>query len=544
VTRDAVLLCAGALACAALALGLAGRGLECPGLNYDEVIQAEPALWFLRAEASPPEVPGARSVTLFGRPFPWLTQPYMGALKSQLLLPVFAFADADAHSLRLATLALALAGLACAMAFARRAFDLPTALLLGLLLAVDPSFLFTSRHDWGSFAAGFLLRSLALLLLLDGWQRRSAARLCAGGVCAGLSIYNKIDSAVPVLALGAALAAAWPGCLRLLRERRCEAGVALAGLALGSSPVWLRALRVFEAARHAAFAHDPGEPAEKLSALVHTLDGSYFERLMRAGGSFERLAEQSAATATPFLALFALASLALAWWVARDRREGRDARALRFALLAALFCLAAMLAVPRAIRIHHVLNAWPFPQLVVALAAREAWRRAGAQRIWARAGVALALGAALVGALRADVATLDSMRSSCGHGRWSDALARLAPELAREHARAVCLDWGFAGPLRFAQPGLRIDEAVWRLRAKQPPALTGDANDVYLFFQRDYQVYPYGLALAQALTALPPGAATLTRHADRAGETAFVSLRFAGPHRLVYRDGRFQVELR
>ena len=40
-----------ALVCAALALGVALRDLDCPGLYYDEVIQAEPALWFLHAGA-------------------------------------------------------------------------------------------------------------------------------------------------------------------------------------------------------------------------------------------------------------------------------------------------------------------------------------------------------------------------------------------------------------------------------------------------------------------------------------------------------------
>jgi hypothetical protein len=417
--------------------------------------------------------------------------------------------------------------------------------LCGALLALDPSFLFASRHDWGSFSLGFLLRSLALLFLLSGWRARSAAQLLAGGLCAGLAIYNKIDAAVPLAAAGLALVLAAPGWLRELRGRGAQLAAAACGLLLGAAPMLAGVLPALAAARAAAAAGAArsGELAEKWSALRTTLDGSYFERLMRAGGSFERLAEPSAATATPFLALFAVACLALAVFVALDWRRGRPARALRFALLAALLTLAGMLATPRAVRIHHYLNAWPFPQLVVALAVREAWRRFEGRRA-ARAGVALALGAALFGALRADLATLDALRASCGKGRWSDALARLAPELAREGARVVCLDWGFAGPLRMASRELAVDEPVWRLRHPQPQVLEGDAASVYLLYERDYAVYPFGAALLAAIAELPPGAATLGRHVDRQGDTAFLSLRFAGPHRLVYRGGRFEVELR
>src|SRR5262249_4787711 len=160
-----------------LAFGIAARDLGCPGVYYDEVIQAEPALWFLRAETSPPEVPGARHVQVLGRPLPWMTQPYMGALKSLVLVPVLAWTGPDTRALRAATVAIALAGLWCAMAFTALCFDRPTAALVGMLLATDPSLLFTSRHDWGSFAIGFLLRCAAALALVSGWRMRSTRRL-------------------------------------------------------------------------------------------------------------------------------------------------------------------------------------------------------------------------------------------------------------------------------------------------------------------------------------------------------------------------------
>ncbi len=78
-----------AVLCLAVLL-LGGRQLDAPGLYYDEVIQATPASEFLREGGEPLSIPGAHNSWLFGGWFPLMTQPYMGALKSQLLIPGFA----------------------------------------------------------------------------------------------------------------------------------------------------------------------------------------------------------------------------------------------------------------------------------------------------------------------------------------------------------------------------------------------------------------------------------------------------------------------
>ncbi|HVN36947.1 MAG TPA: glycosyltransferase family 39 protein [Myxococcota bacterium] len=543
VTSDGVRFAVAALACAALALAIAARDLASPGLYYDEVIQAEPALWFLRGDLAPPEVPGASHVMLLGHPFPLFTQPYMGALKSQVLVPVLALAGPDVRALRFATLAAAVAGLVLAMAATRMAFDLPTAALLGALLAVDPSFLFTSRHDWGSFALGFVLRNAAALALLTGWRARSRLALFAGGACAGLAVYNKIDAAIPIAAAAAALALASPPLRRELAARRDAWIAALAGALLAASPVLVHALSVLAMARVTArgAVSGAGEWTEKWHAHLAALDGSYFARLLHAGGSFTQMGDVVGAPATFFPALFAVSGAGLALWLARERR-GTVWAAQRFAVLAALFTQAGMLLLPHAVRIHHVLNVWPLPQLVVAVAVREAWRRAGAASVALRGALALGFVAALAAAVRIDVQTLDFMRATGGKGLWSDALERLAPELSG--ARLVALDWGFAGPLRFADPSLRVDEPIWGMRGRHPSALEGDDTSVYLLHERPLAVFPFGAALLDAVAALPVGSARVEPHLDRDGDTAFVTLRFAGPHRLLYRGGRFEVQLR
>ena len=391
-SRDRALAFAAALVCAALALALGARSLDVPGLYYDEVIQAEPALWFVRGEAEPPEVPGALSVPLFGRPFPVMTQPYMGALKSQLLIPLFAVRAPSAEALRLATLAVAVAGLVCALLFVARIYGAGSAWLFGLLLAVDPSFLFIGRHDWGSFSLGLLLRSAAALALWSGWTARSSARLFLGGLCAGLAVYNKIDAAAALAAAAAALACVLPEPLRALRERSAGLALAAAGALLGAAPLVWRALPALAMTRRAvdASASASGEWSEKWSALAAVLDGSYFARLILAGGSFERMAGVEGAPATALTGLFLLCCSGLGLWLLQERRNGRRHPAHAFALLAALFTLAALLATPRAIRVHHFMNAWPLPQLVVAVTLAGAWRLAGPRRV-ARGAVALLL---------------------------------------------------------------------------------------------------------------------------------------------------------
>jgi hypothetical protein len=530
-------------ACSAVALGIAARDLDVPGLYYDEGIQVEPALWFLRAEQAPPEIPGMRSVDVFGRPLPWLTQAYMGALKSQVFVPVLAVAPPSARVVRLATLAIALAGLAFAMAFARQAFDVPTAALTGALLAVDPSFLFTARHDWGSFALGFLLRSASAWALLSGWRAGSARRLFAGGVFAGLAVYNKVDAGLPLAAGAVALLIAVPHPFRELGSRPRSLAAFAGGGLLGAAPLLIRLMPVLALTRFAAGGGAGGGADRTWSGrwqtLVSSLDGSYFQRLLAEGGAFDRLGEAPSGVGTPFALVLLLGALALAGWLAGDLARGRRRPAESFALLAALFTLAGSLLLPFDLRIHHVLNAWPLPQLVVALAVREAWRRFASPL--ARGALAVAFGAILVFGVRADFATLEAMRATGGKGLWSDAVVRLVPDWVGQ--RVVCLDWGFAIPLRLAAPGLGVDDAIWRLRGGARQTLAGDEHSVYLLHDRDHAVFPFGAQLLDAVKTAPPGAVRVVRHPDRSGDPAFVSVRFAGPHRLHYGGGRLRVEL-
>jgi predicted membrane-bound mannosyltransferase len=287
--RESLGFALGLVAVIAVAAALGLRDLGAPGLYYDEAIQAVPAAEFVRASERPFELPGTRNARIAGRWFPVFTQPYMGALKSQLLIPVFAVFGASVGSLRAATFGFGVLGLALAMLFARSLLGTPIALLGGLLLAVDPAFLFVSRHDWGSFALGLACRCGGLWLAVGGFERRSAARLAGAGIALGLGVFNKIDVGAFLAAAACAIALVAPRALgERLRRRPGEIGLLAAGLVLGAAPVlwslW-KTLGVVERAfrKKAGLA---GDLPEKLTTWSTLFDGSHFERLMLAGGRF------------------------------------------------------------------------------------------------------------------------------------------------------------------------------------------------------------------------------------------------------------------
>jgi hypothetical protein len=542
----------GFAAVAALSAWLALRDLDVPGLYYDEAIQAVAAAEFLREGGRPLQIPGAKNVWLGGGWFPVLTQPYMGALKSQLLIPVFASFDASVVVLRATTFGWGLVGCLFATLFAARILGAPVALAMAALLALDPSFLFVSRHDWGSFALGLACRCAGLWLAALGLARRRPAWLAAAGLAFGLGLYNKIDLA-PVLATTAsALVLCQPrAALRAIRERSRELAAFGAGLALGVAPLVAAGLR--GAAAVGSVAGDlrlAADLPEKLSTWRTLLDGSYFHRLMLAGGSFEALPDVQGAASGVFGPALAASTLVLAGCLVARRPWQERERALAFVLASLALGIAGLLLLPRAVRIHHALGVTPFPQLVVAAAAVELWRaranRPPAVTRTARRGMAaIGLAAVLAGHLWVDLRTLAEIRASGGRGRWSDALVAWAPELAADPATTVVsLDWGFDAPLRLVSPRLDLREPFWSLLgpARSGMRLEGTPRSVYLVQPPGLRVFDLGQQLLAAVARLPEGAAVIRTHADRSGQPAFLSVHVARPHRLVYRE-RLEVEL-
>ncbi len=541
------------LALALVVVATAAPRTDAPGLYYDEAFLGQQAKDFFEPERGLAHPGSTREVELFGRPFPLRNAVYLGALKSQLLIPAFALFGTDVAVLRLATLATSLVALLCAMLWAERALGGPTAILGGVLVASDPAWWFLSLHEWGPFTTLLLCRAAGGLLVAGGFARRSAGAIAAGGVCLGLGIYARADFLVVILGTAVAFALVRPDLVReALRERPRLLAVLAVSLAAGAAPMLAFAGDLFATSASPVLGRR-GDLAEKLRVLWSLLDGSHFHRLMQVGGRFDRMFEVVAPAGLFGAVLVTCAALAVVRGVVRWRRR-EPLGPLDFLCLATALVSAGTLVLPGAVRAHHLLNALPFPHLLVAELGVRAWRgspRAGATRFVARAALALA-GLALVGANAALVgSTYALVEATGGRGRWTDALRAPAAELeADPSGRGVSLDWGFHEPLLFLTHRAELVEPFWGIREAVRVArawrFPGRAGDVYFVHDREYDLFGFGpgfLAAARAVGRRHPEALEIRVHRDREGGVAFHSVRFASDHRITYAK-EFRIRLR
>ena len=539
------------LALALVVFAIAAPRTDAPGLYYDEAFLGQQAKDFFEPERGLAHPGSTREVELFGRPFPLRNAVYLGATKSQLLIPAFALFGTDVAVLRLATLATSLAALLCAMLWAGRALGAPSAILGGVLVASDPAWWFLSLHEWGPFTTLFVCRAAGFLLVAAGWTRRSPGAVAAGGVCLGLGVYTRADFLVVVAGTALAFGLVRPDLVReALRERRRLLAVLAAALAVGAAPMLLSAADLFATSASPVLGRR-GDLVEKLRVLWSLLDGSHFHRLMQVGGRFDRMFEVEAPAGLFGVALLACAGLVAARGVVRWRSR-EPLEPLDFLLLAAALVTVGTLVLPGAVRAHHLLNALPFPHFLVAELGVRAWRSIPpASRIGARAALALA-GVALVGANAELVrSTYALVEATGGRGRWTDALREPAAELEADRSRrGVSLDWGFHEPLLFLTHRAKLVEPFWGIREAVRAAgawrFPGSAGDVYFVHEREYDLFGFGpgfLAAARAVGERRPDALEIRTHRDREGGVAFHSVRFARDHEITY-ERAFRIRLR
>ena len=487
-----------------------------------------------------------RSVSILGRPFPLRNAVYLGSLKSQLLIPAFAALGATVPVLRLSTLAIGLLGVLCAMLWARRLLGDSGAILAGVLLVADPSWLFFSLYEWGPFTSGLLCRSAGLLLVTAGWSERRSGALVAGALLLGLGVYNRADSALIVAAAALGLLVARPATLgEALGERRREAVLAAIALAGGALPMLISVQELFASGASSVFA-ERGGIGERFRVLVNVLDGSQFHRVLEVGGRFH-LAGAVSAPWTPF-GLLVLLSLGMLAVVALQRlRAGRPTGVEGFLVTSTLAVALGTALLPGAVRAHHHLNVLPFAHLLVAAAGLRLWRGGALLRVAAVAGVALVL----VADAHAIARTWALAERTGGRGRWSSALHELAREAEqRGDVRVTSLDWGLHEPLVFLTRRPELSQPIWRmgdaLRRRGEWSSLGRAGDLYLLHDETYDLFRIGprfLREARRLESVAPDAVEIRTHRDRDGSTAFLSVRLLRDHRVVLRRSGFRIEL-
>ena len=446
---------------AAFIFVLGWQNLSSPGLFYDEAIYGGLPKDFLTGNAGP-HMPGVSTTEIFGGPFPIFVQPYLGALKCWLLIPIFKIFGSTLAVLRAANLFFSATALLIFMLWTRRLLGLVEALLAGLLLALDPAFFFLGVLDWGSLLPSLLCRFAGFFLVLLAWRRQQACWALAAGVVLGLGFFNKIDFGV--LLAGTALAAACvysKSFIALFRSRPRIILSAMLGFLIGAGPV----LAIFRVILHTVFSknapHNPGELVEKLHTLRAMYDGSYFYRLMDVGGVFDKMYQAPSPVWTPFGIVVVIAALVLLADVIFSAKENPARRTKIFLLLSAAFVTLGVLILPGAVRIHHTTLVYPFPHLLIAAAGAALWQHPW--KMFVRRRIACGLLAAwlllLVASQFSAIArTQRLIRETGGRGWWSNALVEFSNEAKKRPGLVVSsLDWGFNEQLEFLADGPRLD---------------------------------------------------------------------------------------
>ncbi|MEI8289237.1 MAG: glycosyltransferase family 39 protein [Verrucomicrobiota bacterium] len=515
------------LALALVLLWLGGMTATSLGCNYDEAIFAGMAKDFTTGEVHGHHMPGSGTMTLWNRPFPVWTQPYLGAVKSWQLIPLFTFFDPGVFVTRLSNLSWALVGLLCLMLWVWKLFGLAEAVGSGLLLALDPSFFFLGLLDWGAFVPSFVCRCAGFFFVLLAWRSRKSRYAFLAGAVLGLGFFNKVDFAVVLggVTLAALCAYAKPA-LNFIRTRPRLVAVVAIGFLIGAGPMTVMSLRMlkFTVANNAPV--NPGELAEKWGAFTAMYDGSYFHRLMAAGGMFGKMQQLTPPVWTPLGAVL-IAALIVLFWQAVRLPAGSDARRGRIFLLTALaLTTLGVFLLPRAVRIYHAVLSAPFAHIIIVVAGVSLWRKCSeAGRNYVRPAIAMVFTALLVAQILAVGRTERLICRTHGRGWWSDAQDKFAAAVKdRADLTLVSLDWGFHESLLFLTDKPTLVEPFWTLTGADPASLPQATNYVYLVHPPEYSLSPFGETFLEFARGNPR--AKIADWRDREGRIVFHTVRF------------------
>jgi hypothetical protein len=510
-------------------VSLAKENLSVPGLYYDEAVFAGMAKDFVTGQVHGEHMPDTQAITVLGRPFPVFIQTYLGALKSWMLIPAFQIFGSSMSVLRSTELFWALIALFFFMLGTWRWLGLATALIAGPLLALDPTYFFLGVLDWGAAVPSFLCRCGAFYLAVLWWRNRQTRYAFLASAFAGLGFFNKIDFAVLLIGVGVAgLCCYSKQILALFRARSSAAALCSLGFLIGAGPMLFKVPQILMLAVSGPHSNAPGELSTKLHVMMSMYDGSYFYRLMSAGGLFERMFEISPAAKTDFgLALFIACGVFVALRI-RLRESDNKPRAITFLILATLLIALGVILLPSAVRIHHAVLVFPLPHLIVGVVVAAVWEklpRSAILELLKRGLICAAILALLFSQWRAIFKTEQVIRETGGSGPWSDALNAFCREIRdRSDLTIASLDWGFNEQLMFLTDGPRLEEPFWNFNRTLPPLPT-DTHYIFLVHPPEYSVLKYDVAYLNSVRSSGQDV-DVRPYFDRQNQVAFYTIQF------------------
>ncbi|MCP4167475.1 MAG: glycosyltransferase family 39 protein [Chloroflexi bacterium] len=437
--------------------------IDLPGPNYDEAVEAKAAVQLVRG--LPVEAHRDSTLTLWGKRFPLMIVDYVGALNTYGLLVLFELGGVSVAAMRLWPLLIGALILWLTYRLAWEVAGLRVGLIVALLLAVHPSFIFFSRQ--GIYVTNTTVAfSLAILLAL--WQLLKTGRMRWWYLLvflAGFGLWAKFIMLWPLLATAVLAPLVWIfrrhfglepaegfGPRQLIRPGALV--LALLLFLIGLSPFLL-----FNWQTGATFDHFLGTLSQSYYGIENTnylenlairwgqigdyLKGNHFWYL---GGSYIDL------LAYPAWLLGFVIALALLLLRRRDPHVRAGAmRSLFFYAYFALILLQTPLT-PTALWYTHL----AFFSPVLALGIATSWDLLFRQfRPHLATTLAVVFVTALgLSSLRADIDYHQSLAASGGYADHSDASYRLSEVLAAGGiSQPYALDWGFDAPLILVSGG-------------------------------------------------------------------------------------------
>ncbi len=513
--RPASALAAVAAIATYLALGWHQHAL--PGLQYDEVADAVPAMEVLHGQTPSSE----GTIAVFGRDLPLMMRAHIGPTSTYWTMAAFALTGVSVATLRASQLVLGALTLLLFWLLARRWFDDGTAAVAVVMLATAPPFVWWSRAGI-NWTLPLLPLALAMLLALTTWWRtRSAWALIAAAWLCGAGIATKILFVwlLPPLALWTLIVVGLAGLRAVVARhppRVWASAVVAFGLGLApmllhnwlDGPVTWRMLRQ-NLRRTRLYGHDNLDVANNLAFV--TTD---FLRAMRGGTG--AMPSPAGGGAGALLLLVGLAVVAAVVVRHRDRlrlaiggapdRSDDGIRARLFLLLAVALIVPASTVSTSSIGATYLFILLPFAWLVIAVAlvdvARTVARRSAAVPVIATAAIAsawLAAASVTFQHLAANRTVHAYLAATGGTNVWSDAVDHLATKLESEYRdrHPIAMDWGIERSVTFLTEGrVRMPES-FEYRPHPSPWFDGetaasldDPRSLYAFHAPAFAAFP------------------------------------------------------
>jgi hypothetical protein len=175
--------------------------LRWPAPQYDEAFYVNSALWGGVDQTT------FRTATL--GPLPFIIMPYIGAVKAYLFMPIFALFGVHAVTMRLPSILITAGALYLLYRLLLARLGRLLALSILLVTALNASFIVFTRLDFGPVVLDFLLKTVALFLLLRFADRPRPKTLIWFWAVMFVGVFNKLNFIWYASAFLAAFAIVW-----------------------------------------------------------------------------------------------------------------------------------------------------------------------------------------------------------------------------------------------------------------------------------------------------------------------------------------------